>query len=258
MASSYTTETVLSVHHWSDRLFSIVCTRDSGFRFQNGQFVMMGLEVEGKPLVRAYSMASANYEETLEFYSIKLAEGPLTSRLQKVQPGEKLLVGTKAVGTLTVANLKPGKNLWMLATGTGLAPFLAMSKDPETWEQFEKVIVVHGVRNVADLSYAQTFEAHLPGHEYLGEMVKAKLHYYPTVTRDPFRNQGRITDLLRSGKISAEFGLEPISPSRDRVVICGSNEMIKETASILEGLGFQEGDSHERGEYLLEKAFVSR
>ncbi|GEL71398.1 MULTISPECIES: ferredoxin--NADP reductase [Myxococcus] len=249
MATGFTTERVLSVQHWSDRLFSIVCTRDSGFRFQNGQFVMMGLEVEGRPLMRAYSMASANYDDTLEFYSIKLQDGPLTSRLQKVAPGDQVLVGTKAVGTLTVANLRPGRHLWMLATGTGLAPFLSMVKDPETWERFERVTVVHGCRHVNDLSYSKFFEEVLPNDPYLGELVREKLTYFPTVTREPFRNQGRITDLLRA---------KPLSPEHDRVVICGSHEMIKETATILEGFGFQEGDSHERGDFLIEKAFASR
>lgn len=249
MPANFTTEKVLSVRHFSDRLFSIVCTREGGLRFENGQFVMMGLEVDGRPLVRAYSMASANYEDALEFYSIKLPDGPLTSRLQKVNVGDALLVGTKAVGTLTVANLKPGKHLWMLATGTGLAPFLAMVKDPETWERFERVTVVHGVRHIADLSFDEFFEHTLPNDEYLGELVRSKLTYHPTVTREPFRNQGRITDLLRA---------KPLSPATDRVVICGSEAMIKETSSMLDGFGFQEGDSHERGEYLIEKAFVTR
>ncbi|PZR04010.1 MAG: ferredoxin--NADP(+) reductase [Archangium gephyra] len=249
MAANFTTEKVLSVRHFSDRLFSLVCTRDGGLRFENGQFVMLGLEVDGRPLVRAYSMASANYEDALEFYSIKLPDGPLTSRLQKVKVGDSVLVGTRAVGTLTVANLKPGKHLWMLATGTGLAPFLAMVKDPETWERFERVTVVHGVRHVADLSFSAFFEHTLPGHEYLGEVVRAKLTYHPTVTREPFRNQGRITGLLRA---------RPLSPATDRVVICGSEAMIKETSAMLDGFGFQEGDSHERGEYLIEKAFVTR
>lgn len=249
MPANFTTEKVLSVRHFSERLFSIVCTREGGLRFENGQFVMMGLEVDGRPLVRAYSMASANYEDALEFYSIKLPDGPLTSRLQKVNVGDALLVGTKAVGTLTVANLKPGKHLWMLATGTGLAPFLAMVKDPETWERFERVTVVHGVRHIADLSFNAFFEDTLPNDQYLGELIRAKLNYHPMVTREPFRNQGRITDLLRAN---------PLSPETDRVVICGSEAMIKETSAMLDGFGFQEGDSHERGEYLIEKAFVTR
>ncbi|MGV3624529.1 MAG: ferredoxin--NADP reductase [Archangium sp.] len=249
MPANFTTERVLSVRHFSDRLFSIVCTREGGLRFENGQFVMMGLEVEGRPLVRAYSMASANYEDALEFYSIKLPDGPLTSRLQKVNVGDALLVGTKAVGTLTVANLKPGRHLWMLATGTGLAPFLAMVKDPETWERFERVTVVHGVRHVADLSFSEFFEHTLPEDPYLGELVRQKLDYHPTVTREPFKNRGRITELLREA---------PLSPSTDRVVICGSEAMIKETSAMLEGFGFQGGDSHERGQFLIEKAFVTR
>ena len=258
MATAFTTQRVLSVQHWSDRLFSITTTRDSGFRFQNGQFVMMGLEVEGKPLTRAYSMASANYEETLEFYSIKVPNGPLTSKLQHVRPGDDVLVGTKAVGTLCVANLKPAPNLWLLSTGTGLAPFLSIVKDPETWERFERVMVVHGVREVKDLSYREYFEQTLPHDEYLGELVRQKLTYYPTVTREPFRNQGRITDLIRNGKLCTDTRHLPMSPERDRVVICGSQDMIDDTVEILEGLGFEEGDSHERGQYLVEKAFVAK
>lgn len=249
MAASFTTERVLAVQHWSDRLFSIVCTRQGGLRFENGQFVMMGLEVDGRPLVRAYSMASANYEDALEFYSIKLPDGLLTSRLQHVGVGDPLLVGTRAVGTLTVANLKPGRHLWMLATGTGLAPFLSMVKHPETWERFERVTVMHGVRHVADLSFSRFFEETLPNDEHLGELIKEKLRYHPMVTREPFRNRGRITDYLRAN---------PLDPAHDRVVICGSTEMIHETAALLQSQGFQEGDSHERGEYLIEKAFVSR
>jgi len=258
MSASYTREQVLSVHHWSDRLFSIFCTRDSGFRFCNGQFVMMGLEVEGKPLTRAYSMASANYEETLEFYSIKVPNGPLTSKLQHVKVGDTVLVGTKAVGTLTIANLRPGKRLWLLGTGTGLAPFLSIVKDPETYERFERVILVHGVRNVTDLSYTDHFHDHLPNHEFLGEGVRKGLTYYPTVTRDDFKNTGRITDLIRSGKLFTDCDVAEFSPAEDRVMICGSNEMIKETCGLLGERGFEEGDSHELGDFLIEKAFVGK
>ncbi len=258
MAAHFTEEAVLSVHHWSDRLFSLTTTRGTNFRFNNGQFVMLGLQVDGKPLTRAYSMASANYDETLEFYSIKVPNGPLTSRLQHVKPGDKLLVGTKAVGTLHINNLKPGKRLWLLGTGTGLAPFLSVVKDPEVWERFEQVIVAHGCRNVADLSYSDFFENQLPTHEYFGPQAKQKLVYFPTVTREPFRNQGRITDLIRSGALASAAGIAQLTPGEDRVMICGSNEMIKETMTLLEERGFVEGDTHEQGDFLIEKAFVSK
>lgn len=257
MAANFTEERVLSVHHWSDRLFSLTTTRGTNFRFQNGQFVMMGMNVEGKPLTRAYSMASANYDETLEFYSIKVPNGPLTSRLQHVKPGDTVLVGTKAVGTLHINNLRPGKRLWLLGTGTGLAPFLSVVKDPDVWERYEQIIVAHGVRHVADLSYAEFFES-LPGHEYFGEHAAKKLLYHPTVTREPFRNQGRITDLIRNGGLAKVAGLDALTPAEDRVMICGSNEMIKETMHLLEERGFVEGDTHEQGDFLIEKAFVSK
>ncbi|MGV3622498.1 MAG: ferredoxin--NADP reductase [Archangium sp.] len=258
MAAQYTEERVLTVHHWSDRLFSLTTTRSDGFRFQNGQFVMMGLQVDGKPLTRAYSMASANYDETLEFYSIKVPNGPLTSKLQHVKVGDTVLVGTKAVGTLHIHNLKPGKRLWLLGTGTGLAPFLSVVKDPEVWERFEKVIVVHGCRNVGDLSYAQFFENDLPNHEYFGEAARQKLIYFPTVTREAFRNCGRITDMVRDGRLAKIAGIDALTPAEDRVMICGSNEMIKETMHLFEERGFVEGDTHEQGDFLIEKAFVSK
>lgn len=258
MASHHTEEKVLSVHHWSDRLFSLTTTRDANFRFENGQFVMLGLPVDGKPLMRAYSMVSANYDETLEFYSIKVPNGPLTSRLQHVKPGDTIFIGTKAVGTLHVKNLKPGKRLWLLGTGTGLAPFLSVVKEPAVWERFEHVYVVHGVRHVADLSYADYFERELPNHEYLGEAVRGKLHYVPTVTREPFKTQGRITDMIRDGALARIAGVDALTPAEDRVMICGSNEMLKETMHLLEERGFIEGDTHEQGDFLIEKAFVTK
>lgn len=258
MAAQFTHERVLSVHHWSDRLFSLTTTRNDGFRFHNGQFVMMGLEVDGKPLTRAYSMASANYDETLEFYSIKVPNGPLTSKLQHIKPGDTVLVGTKPVGTLHINNLKPGKRLWLLSTGTGLAPFLSVVKDPEVWERYEKVVVVHGVRQVTDLSYRAYFETELPNHEFFGEQVRQKLLYHPTVTREPFANAGRITDMIRDGRLAKLAGVDALSPAEDRVMICGSTEMIKETMHLLEERGFVEGDTHEQGDFLIEKAFVTK
>jgi len=258
MASHHTEEKVLSVHHWSDRLFSLTTTRDTNFRFHNGQFVMMGMLEDGKPLMRAYSMVSASYDETLEFYSIKVPNGPLTSKLQHIKVGDSILVGTKAVGTLHINNLRPGKRLWLLSTGTGLAPFLSVVKDPEVWERYEQVIVVHGVRHAVDLSYSDFFEKDLPGHEYLGDACRGKLIYYPTVTREPFRHTGRITDMIRDGSLARIVGLDAISPADDRVMICGSNEMLKETMHLLEERGFIEGDTHEQGDFLIEKAFVTK
>lgn len=254
----YTVERILEVHHWTDRLFTIRCTRSGGFRFANGQFVMMGLELGGQPLVRAYSMASANYEETLEFFSIKVENGPLTSRLRHVKAGDALLVGRRPTGTLTIGNLRPGKTLWLLATGTGLAPFLSIIKDPETYERFERVIVSHTCRHVDDLAYARFIEHELPANEALAELVRPRLRYYPSVTREAFRTTGRITERLASGRACADLGLPPLDPRCDRVMLCGNPEMLAETAAFLESHGFVEGNSGEPGDYLIEKAFVSK
>jgi ferredoxin--NADP+ reductase len=256
--SAFNQETVLSVHHWNDSLFSFTTTRNAGFRFRNGHFVMIGLEVAGKPLLRAFSVVSANYEEHLEFYSIKIPDGALTSRLRHVEPGHALLVGRKPTGTLVIDNLRPGKRLYLLATGTGLAPFMSIIRDPETYERFEHVVVAHGVRRVSDLGYRQTIEHELPGHELIGEQVKAQLRYYPTVTREPFPRQGRVTSLLESGQMSAEVGLPPLDPEHDRVMICGSPGMLKDTVTLLEGRGFDEGNTDLPGAYLIERAFVEK
>ncbi|OYY77846.1 MAG: ferredoxin--NADP(+) reductase, partial [Rhizobiales bacterium 35-66-30] len=187
--SNFNEETVKSVHHWTHNLFTFTTTRDPGFRFLNGQFAMIGLMVEGKPLLRAYSMASANYEEDLQFFSIKVQNGPLTSRLQHLKIGDKILVGRKATGTLIQDNLLPGKNLYLLSTGTGLAPFLSVVKDPDAYERFEKIVLIHGCRTVAELAYDDYLTKELPENEFIGDEVKAKLIYYPTVTREPFRHQ---------------------------------------------------------------------
>ena len=189
--SALNTETILSVHHWNDTLFSFRTTRDQALRFVNGQFVTIGLEVEGRPRMRAYSIASANYEEHLEFFSIKVPNGPLTSLLQHLKPGDKLLVSKKPTGTLVLRDLKPGKRLFLFATGTGLAPFMSLIHDPETYERFEKVILIHGVRWTTELAYHDYIEQDLKEHEYLGDEIRDKLIYYPTVTREPFRNEGR-------------------------------------------------------------------
>ncbi|HEX3852722.1 MAG TPA: ferredoxin--NADP reductase [Polyangiaceae bacterium] len=251
-------ETVLEVRHWNDSLFSFKTTRDAGFRFKNGHFVMIGLEVEGKPLLRAYSVASANYEEHLEFYSIKVPDGPLTSRLQHLKPGDQVLVGKKPTGTLVMSHLLPGKRLYLLSTGTGLAPFMSMIRDPETYEQYEHVILAHGVRTTSELGYADYIRHELPQHEYLGEQVQKQLLYYPTVTREAFENQGRLTDLIDTGKLTADVGMPELNPEHDRVMICGNPSMLDELVSRLEARGFREGKSHEAGHYTIERAFVER
>ncbi|NBW47273.1 MAG: ferredoxin--NADP reductase, partial [Betaproteobacteria bacterium] len=226
-------ETVLSVHHWTDRLFSFTTTRDPALRFSNGHFTMIGLKVDGKPLLRAYSIVSANYEEHLEFLSIKVPDGPLTSRLQHIQVGDTIIVGKKPTGTLLCDYLLPGKRLYMLATGTGLAPFMSIVRDPETYERYEQVVLVHGVREVDELAYHDLLVKHLPEHEFLGELISDKLKYYPTVTREAFVNQGRITELIESGKIFTDLQLPALDPSADRVMICGSPAMLKELKGML-------------------------
>ena len=200
-------ETVLEVHHWNESLFSFKTTRSPGLRFHNGHFVMIGLQAEGKPLLRAYSIASANYEEHLEFLSIKVPDGPLTSRLQHLKPGDQLIVGQKPVGTLVIDDLNDGRNLYLLATGTGLAPFMSIIRDPDTYERFDKVVLVHGVRTVSELAYSDYIREELPKQEYIGELVQGRLLYYPTVTREPYRNRGRLTDLMHSGKLFEDLGL---------------------------------------------------
>lgn len=256
--SSLMKETVQQVHHWTDTLFSFTTTRDPGFRFQAGQFTMIGLEVEGRPLLRAYSMASANYEEHLEFLSIKVPNGPLTSRLQQIKPGDTVLVSRKAVGTLVLDSLLPGQNLYLLSTGTGLAPFLALVKDPEVYERFEKVVLTHTCRRVDELAYRDLVMHDLPKNEYFGELVRQKLVYYPTVTREAFHTMGRITDLIRTEKLFADVGLPVMDPARDRFMLCGSPEMLHELKALLESRGFQEGTPGEPGHFVIEKAFVEK
>ncbi|MBQ0764511.1 ferredoxin--NADP reductase [Marinobacter psychrophilus] len=250
-------ETVTSVHHWNDTLFSFKTSRDPSFRFKNGHFVMIGLETEGKPLMRAYSIASANYEEELEFLSIKVQDGPLTSRLQKIKVGDEILISRKPTGTLILDNLLPGKNLWLIATGTGLAPFMSIIKDPDVYEAFDKVIITHGVRYVTELAYQHEIEA-LPQNEFFGEMVEGKLLYYPTVTREPFRHTGRLTHAMESGKITQDLGLSDLNVENDRFMICGSPSMLKDTCAILNSMGFKEARGGDMGHYVVERAFVEQ
>jgi len=257
--SAFNEERVLSVHHWTDRLFSFTTTRDASLRFSNGHFTMIGLRKEdGKPLLRAYSIVSANYEEHLEFLSIKVPDGPLTSRLQHIQPGDTIIVGRKPTGTLLIDYLLPGKRLYLLSTGTGLAPFLSIIRDPDTFERFEQVVLVHGVRQVDELAYHDYITEHLPKHEFLGELVSGKLLYYPTVTREDFRNTGRVTTLLESGKIAADLGIPMLDPAEDRVMICGSPEMLRDLKHMMESRGFKEGNTTTPGDFVIERAFVEQ
>lgn len=257
--SNLNVERVLSVHHWNDTLFSFKTTRNPGLRFENGQFVMIGLEVDGRPLMRAYSIASANYEEHLEFFSIKVPNGPLTSRLQHLKEGDELLVSRKPTGTLILSDLLPGRHLYLLSTGTGLAPFISLIQDPEVYERFDKVILVHGVRYVSELAYADFITQQLPENEFFGEAVKEKLIYYPLVTREAFRNQGRQTDLMRSGKLFEDIGLPPMNPLDDRAMICGSPSMLTETSHVLNEFGLNVSPRMgEPGDYLIERAFVEK
>src|SRR5690606_18641569 len=264
VASALRTETVLVVRHWTDSYFCFTTTRDDGFRFEKGQFVIIGLEVDGRPLMRAYSIASANREGLLEFISIKVPDGPLTSRLQHVHPGDTMLIRRKPTGTLLIHVLHPGRNLYLLGTGTGLAPWLSIIKDPETYERFERVVLAHGVRGAADLAYRDYILNELPRHEFLGEQISRQLLYYPAVTREPFQWQGRdqrgrLTELLDSGRMAADLGLDPLDPARDRAMICGSPQMLADFRAILDRRGFNAAPRiGTPGDYVFERAFVEK
>lgn len=251
-------ERVLSVHHWTDTLFSFTTTRDPALRFSNGHFTMIGLRVDGKPLLRAYSIASANYEDHLEFFSIKVPGGPLTSRLQHLQVGDAVIVGRKPTGTLVADYLLPGKRLYMLSTGTGLAPFMSIVRDPEIYEKYDQLILVHGVRQVEELAYHDLLVEHLPNHEFLGDMVSSKLRYYPTVTREAYRNTGRVTDLIESGKLFEDLEVPPLDPANDRIMICGSADMLRDLKEMLEKRGFKEGNTSTPGDFVIERAFAEK
>lgn len=251
-------ETVTSVHHWTDRLFSFKLTRPQSFRFRSGEFVMIGLPGDGKPVMRAYSIASPNWAEELEFLSIKVPDGPLTSRLQLIQPGDPVLMGKKTVGTLVLDALKGGRRLFLISSGTGLAPFLSVARDPDAYERFDELVVVHTVREAAELAYRDLFEREIFEDPLVGELAAGKLRYLPTVTREPFPRSGRITDRIRSGDFFREMGMPEsgFDPENDRVMLCGSMDMIKETAALLDGYGMQEGSNNSPGDYVIERAFV--
>lgn len=257
VTSPFHHETVLWVKHWTDRLFSFAITRPDGFRFRSGEFVMIGLPGEAKPIMRAYSIASPNYAEELEFLSIKVPDGPLTSRLQHIQVGDVILLGKKPTGTLVHDALKPGKRLWLFGTGTGLAPWLSVARDYET-DKFEQVIVAHGVREVAELCYRELFTQDIFEDELIGEMARSQLVYYPTVTREPFERQGRLTTLIETGQIFKDLGIDQtkFDPESDRVMLCGSMDMIKDMAKVCEAQDLVEGSNSEPGDFVLERAFV--
>lgn len=258
VTSPFHHETVLWVKHWTDRLFSFAITRPDGFRFRSGEFVMIGLPGEAKPIMRAYSIASPNYAEELEFLSIKVPDGPLTSRLQHIQVGDVILLGKKPTGTLVHDALKPGKRLWLFGTGTGLAPWLSVARDYETYDKFEQVIVAHGVREVAELCYRELFTQDIFEDELIGEMARSQLVYYPTVTREPFERQGRLTTLIETGQIFKDLGIDQtkFDPESDRVMLCGSMDMIKDMAKVCEAQDLVEGSNSEPGDFVLERAFV--
>lgn len=246
------------VYHWTETLFSFRTARPASFRFRSGEFIMLGLENVGKPLLRAYSIASPNWEEHLEFFSIKVPHGPLTSRLQHLEPGDHILLGKKPTGTLVIDWLKPAKRLVMMGTGTGLAPFLSVVRDPATHDMFEEIVITHTVRQAEELAYRQLLEYDIRNDEIFGDTLAHRFKYYPTVTRGEFHRKGRITDLIRNGEASRELGLEPqdLTPAATRVMLCGSIDFNREMGAMLESAGFAEGNSQTLGDYLVERAFV--
>jgi ferredoxin--NADP+ reductase len=256
--SAFNEERVLSVRHWTDRLFTFTTTRDPALRFSNGHFTMIGLRVDGKPLVRAYSIVSANYEDHLEFLSIKVPDGPLTSRLQHIRVGDSIVVGRKPTGTLVLDYLLPGKRLYLLSTGTGLAPFMSIIRDPETYERFEQIVLVHGVRQVDELAYHDLLTRHLPQHEVLGELVTSQLRYYPTVTRETYHTMGRVTELMENGKLFTDLKVPSLDAAHDRVMICGSPAMLRDLKHMLEKRGFREGNTSIPGDFVIERAFAEQ
>lgn len=255
-ANGPTVETVLEVKHWTDRLFSFRITRPASFRFRSGEFVMIGLMDGTRPLLRAYSVASPSWDETLEFYSIKVPDGPLTSKLQKIQPGDEVLLGRKPTGTLVLDALLPGKRLYLLSTGTGVAPFASVIRDPETYDRFEQVILMHTCRQAAELAYGEQLVASLKDDPLVGEMVEGKLVHYTSVTQEAGVRTGRITQLIESGQVFSELGIPPLSPETDRAMICGSMPMIADCKALLEKAGLHEGAVSEPGQFVIERAFV--
>ena len=250
-------EKVIDVHHWTDKTFSFKTTRDMSFRFKNGEFAMIGLEIEGRPLLRAYSVVSPNHENHLEFLSIKVPNGPLTSRLQYIKNDDEILINSKPTGTLVCDYLLPGRNLFLLSTGTGLAPFMSIIRDPETYEKFDKIILTHTVRNPKELAYEDMLKK-LNSDEIYSEVTKGKFVYFNTVTRDKWPRTGRITKWIRENKLWNEVGVDRFDPKQDRVMICGSEDMTNELKSMFEKLGSEEGSTKVQGGFVIEKAFAEK
>ena len=256
-SSVLSVEQVLSVRHWNDFLFSFTVTRPASFRFRSGEFVMLGLEGETKPLLRAYSIASPSYAEELEFLSIKVPDGPLTSRLQKIVPGDELFLGRKPTGTLVADALTPGKRLFLLSTGTGLAPFMSLIRDPDIYDRFDQIVLVHSVRQIHDLAYREELESRLAGDPLVEDQAAAQFHYVPTVTREAFHTQGRVDALIENGRLFQSLeGPAKLDPATDRIMLCGSMAMIREFEHKLEAMGFEEGSNHKPGDFVIERAFV--
>ncbi|WP_334182125.1 ferredoxin--NADP reductase [Novosphingobium sp.] len=250
-------EEVLSVRHWNEHLFSFTMSRPASFRFRSGEFVMLGLQGEKRPLLRAYSIASPSWAEEIEFLSIKVPDGPLTSRLQLVQPGDQIYLGRKPTGTLVTDALLPGKRLFMLSTGTGLAPFMSLIRDPDVYDLYDEIIVVHCVRRVSDLAYREELESQLAEDPLVAEQALVQLHYVPTVTREPFHTTGRIGALVENGRLFEGLkGDARFNPETDRVMLCGSMDMIKDFSHDLESWGFTEGSNAKPGDFVIERAFV--
>jgi ferredoxin/flavodoxin---NADP+ reductase len=255
---AFNRETVTEVRQYTDRLFSFRTTRDPAFRFENGQFAMIGLEVDGRPLLRAYSMASSNYDEGLEFYSIKVENGPLTSRLRHIEVGDTVLVGRKPTGTLVQSSLLPGKRLYLLSTGTGVAPFASIIRDPDVYERYERIVLVHGCRQIAELQYGFELVEAVKADEFLGDLARGKLVHYATATREPHVNQGRITAAIESRRLFETIGAPDLAPAEDRVMICGGPQVLTDLQTLLEQRGFVEGSGGAPGTYVVEKAFAER
>jgi len=258
-SASLSVEKVLSVKHWNEHLFSFTITRPASFRFRSGEFVMIGLQGDnGKPLLRAYSVASPAYAEELEFLSIKVPEGPLTSKLQQIREGDEIYLGRKPTGTLVTDALKPGRRLFMLGTGTGLAPWMSIIRDPDVYDLFNHIVVVHSVRRVSDLAYREVLESKLAEDPLVDTAAAEQLSYVPTVTREEFHTRDRINVLIEDGRLFVDGAAQPprFDPEHDRIMLCGSMAMIKETAELLESLGFTEGSNAHPGDYVIERAFV--
>ncbi|MEM8771326.1 MAG: ferredoxin--NADP reductase [Pseudomonadota bacterium] len=250
-------EKVLDIHHWTDELFSFRLSRPASFRFRSGEFIMLGLMDGARPLLRAYSIASPSWDDGLDFYSIKVPDGPLTSRLQHIKEGDEVLLGRKPTGTLVLDALKPGKSLFLLSTGTGAAPFASILKEPETYEKFDRIILTHTCRNIKDLGFTQALIKSLKDDPLVGDQAPQCVDYFPSTTREDFTNMGRITNLIENGRLFEAIRREPFNPSHDRVMICGSTPMIADTKKILDHSGFSEGSNAAPGEYVVEKAFVA-